>query len=225
MQLTSSQNTSLGKNSAPSHARRRRRALTAGRHWGKWTLRREPVTGGLVDVDGDGKRFTYNHRFPGQYWDKETALHYNYFRDYDPGTGRYVQSDPIGLEGGSLSTYSYANQNPLSYTDPSGLFILIAFDPNDPRFSLPLVTTPPKVPGLFACNARCSMLPAGAAQICPAPNCGGVIEGYGFGSNPSEAKRNARSNANGKSPGGCQLKHCTYACIDPKGQRFFPSQD
>jgi RHS repeat-associated protein len=57
---------------------------------------------------------------PGQYFDKETNLHYNAFRDYDPAIGRYVQSDPIGLAGG-LNTYGYANQNPLGYVDPHGL--------------------------------------------------------------------------------------------------------
>ncbi|MFY0104376.1 RHS repeat-associated core domain-containing protein, partial [Acinetobacter baumannii] len=41
-------------------------------------------------------KFTFNLRFPGQYYDQETGLHYNYFRDYDPSTGRYVESDPIG---------------------------------------------------------------------------------------------------------------------------------
>lgn len=71
------------------------------------------------DPDGNGQTFRYNLRFPGQYYDRETGLHYNYFRDYEPGTGRYVQSDPIGLAGG-LNLYSYANQNPLTFIDPTG---------------------------------------------------------------------------------------------------------
>ncbi len=65
--------------------------------------------------------FTYNLRFPGQVYDAETGKHYNASRDYDPAGGRYIQSDPVGLGGGSFSTVAYVNGNPTGYTDASGL--------------------------------------------------------------------------------------------------------
>lgn len=91
---------------------------------------------------------TLNLRFPGQYYDAETGLHYNYFRDYDPETGRYVESDPIGIlrnyseinvnhmlsfdsnnvllsEAINLNLlYGYVNQNPMIYVDPHGLDLI-----------------------------------------------------------------------------------------------------
>jgi RHS repeat-associated protein len=72
------------------------------------------------DPDGDGKLFEYNLRFPGQYYDRETGLHYNHQRYYDPQTGRYISYDPIGLAGG-INPYTYVRNNPLRYTDPRGL--------------------------------------------------------------------------------------------------------
>ncbi len=64
-------------------------------------------------------------RFPGQYFDRETGTHYNYFRDYDPSAGIYSENDPIFLIGG-LNLYAYGYQNPMRHRDPNGLFIHIA---------------------------------------------------------------------------------------------------
>lgn len=63
--------------------------------------------------------FDFTQRFPGQQYDAESGLHYNYFRDYEAGSGRYVQSDPMGLADGP-NTYAYVYAQPLLYTDPSG---------------------------------------------------------------------------------------------------------
>jgi hypothetical protein len=86
-----------------------------------------------------------NLRFAGQYYDGETGLHYNYFRYYDPGTGRYITADPIGIlwdysspelkltyemgliniygvdEGPINHLYNYVDNNPLIYFDFEGL--------------------------------------------------------------------------------------------------------
>ncbi|MBS0380706.1 MAG: RHS repeat-associated core domain-containing protein, partial [Proteobacteria bacterium] len=64
--------------------------------------------------------FIYDLRFPGQVYQAETALNQNYFRDFDPLVGRYVESDPLGLRAG-INTYAYTHSNPISFIDPSGL--------------------------------------------------------------------------------------------------------
>ena len=62
-----------------------------------------------------------NFRFPGQYFDQEKWLHYNWHRYYDPRSGRYLTADPIGLIA-NQNLYGYADQNPINSLDPRGLY-------------------------------------------------------------------------------------------------------
>jgi RHS repeat-associated protein len=63
---------------------------------------------------------TVNLRMPGQYYDSESGLFYNWNRYYSPALGRYITSDPIGLAGG-LNTFNYVDQSPVMYFDPLGV--------------------------------------------------------------------------------------------------------
>jgi RHS repeat-associated protein len=73
-----------------------------------------------TDPDADGTNVVFDLRFPGQRYDAASGLYYNYFRDYDPTTGRYPQPDPIGLMGG-VSLYGYVGGDPMTRIDPLGL--------------------------------------------------------------------------------------------------------
>ena len=134
------------------------------------------------DVDGNGELVEINLRFPGQYFDAETQMHYNYFRNYDPGTGRYGQSDPLGVVGDNFSPqlkmvffsapdsdfqiepstslnhlFSYANQNVLSYIDEFGLRGTPGYNHNFNRTlgNLPDNSDPSKPNcGLFGCERK-----------------------------------------------------------------------
>ncbi|MFV0665572.1 RHS repeat-associated core domain-containing protein [Denitromonas sp.] len=97
------------------------RLLTDATRAPRWRWTSPPFGEVLPEDDPSGLgAVTFNLRFPGQYYDKETGLHYNFNRYYDPGTGRYVQSDPIGLQGG-WNTYGYVGGNPIEFFDDSGL--------------------------------------------------------------------------------------------------------
>lgn len=102
----------------------------------RWDLESEAFGASVPnqDPDGDSTNFSFDMRFPGQMYDAHTGLNYNYFRDYDPATGRYSQSDPIGLNGG-ISTYGYVGANPLTAIDPFGLQVYGGQTP------------PPNIPG------------------------------------------------------------------------------
>jgi len=79
---------------------------------------------GRATVDS-ASTVTNNLRYPGQYYDAESGLHYNWMRFYDPSVGRYTTWDPIGLRGGK-NIYTYVYGNTLMYVDPYGLCISLS---------------------------------------------------------------------------------------------------
>jgi RHS repeat-associated protein len=109
----------------PDHLGAPRAVIDAARDariW-SWDMKGE-VFGATIpdqDPDADGVPTVFDLRYAGQIYDVSSGSYYNYYRDYDPHTGRYLQSDPLGLFGGP-NTYLYVGGSPLSYVDPLGLF-------------------------------------------------------------------------------------------------------
>lgn len=79
------------------------------------------------DPDGDLQQFGLDLRFPGQSYESEAELNYNFFRSYDATMGRYLEADPIGIAG-ALNSYSYVDGQPITFSDPLGLESQLALD-------------------------------------------------------------------------------------------------
>ena len=99
------------------------RLLTNSTGAAVWTSHHEPFGKAHIasDPDGDGTHLAFPFRFPGQYEDEETGLHYNRYRYYDPHIGRYLSPDPLGQIDGP-NPYSYAANDPFNLFDPYGLY-------------------------------------------------------------------------------------------------------
>jgi RHS repeat-associated protein len=108
---------------APDHLGAPHQITIAGNRV-EWLWDHDPFGNGLPTGS-----FSYGLRFPGQVYEQRSKLNYNYFRDYDPSTGRYIESDPIGLAGG-VNTYGYAGGNPIGFFDATGLDVEVCLYPD-----------------------------------------------------------------------------------------------
>src|SRR5512147_1011011 len=84
----------------------------------RWSADYKPF--GEATIDQTVTTITNNLRFPGQYYDLETGLHQNWWRDYNSSLGLYIESDRIGIRRGRNHLYAYAKSNPLTYSDKLG---------------------------------------------------------------------------------------------------------
>ena len=101
-----------------------------------WTWYSDPFGTDAANENPAGAgTFQYNLRFAGQLFDGQAGLHDNHLRDYDPATGRYLESDLVGLDAG-INTYAYALEDPVWYSDPLGLDVQICSRPADLPFPL-----------------------------------------------------------------------------------------
>ncbi|MGQ2906051.1 MAG: RHS repeat-associated core domain-containing protein [Neoaquamicrobium sediminum] len=182
---------------------------------------------GAVDTLSGSASLDY--RFPGQWFQLESGLHYNWHRHYDPTTGRYLQPDPLGMPDGP-NRWAYALNSPLMYTDPTGQIIFpvcVQYPrlcglklPEPPPSSCPAKPYVPDeniFPPLemakrpWKCEASCNQQINPPYTTPPVP--GGRLYGTGTGPNQTVACTAAKRNATRSAPPGSYGRHCQcYKC-------------
>jgi RHS repeat-associated protein len=163
----------------------------------------EPFGNNPADEDPDANSVAFDLplRLPGQRYDAETGLHYNYYRDYDPLVGRYIQSDPIGLAGG-LNSFIYGKADALRHVDLVGLAATLCVDcpPQTGEWDERQGVTRGYPWKEWECEYSCTL--EGACKGCP-----NEIAGMGYGDTRFEAATNARRSAMAALP---------KTCLDPR---------
>jgi len=168
-----------------------------------WSAVYEAYGRGVVEGSSE---IDNNLRLPGQYYDSETGLHYNYYRSYDPRIGRYIETDPLGSKGKTNSLnyliesacparayninsmlYGYVKNNPINYLDPFGTF---SINPVGGGFCFPVA--PPVGLGFSAsysykscCDRSGTIRRIHVANLCLGVCSVGSTRGHGLGAGGS----------------------------------------
>lgn len=177
--------------------------------------------GEVISVTGPA---SLDARFPGQWFQLESGLAYNWHRHYDASIGRYTQADPLGVKAGP-SVYGYAGGNPVMGVDPEGLYspgariflwwlkdrLLSPQATPDGEYAGDASTTC-KVPsdngsGRWQCLASCNV-----QQISPSAFCPPRVTGGARGTSEAGACVAAKRVATQSTPAGCYPRHCQCRC-------------
>jgi RHS repeat-associated protein len=184
----------------------------------------EPFGNNPADEDPDANSVAFDLplRLPGQRYDKETNLHYNYFRDYSPDIGRYIESDPIGLRGG-LNTYAYSAQNPLSFFDPFGLCkVEVRFAKIGPNwYHAYILTTSPNGSQTYFRGGPSAAGPSSGASGALGSASGGSASGSS-GSRSSGSSNSSNSSSPGSGRGGPSANNGPWGPINTISGPYLP---
>lgn len=128
--------------------------------------------GTIVDQTGTLEQpYTYT----GREFDSESGLYYYRARHYDPTAGRFLQKDPIGINGGDLNLYAYAANNPLDAIDPTGLEIILL--PGKCGSSLPNIAVMQKLQCMDKCNGSANIFVTSGWRTSAQNRCAGGSKG------------------------------------------------
>ncbi len=169
--------------------------------------------GGVHSITGSE---TLNARFPGQWFQVESGLHYNWHRHYDPSLGRYTQPDPLGFVDGP-SVYAYARNAPGEFVDPDGRNSIAIGGGIGGAVGGPggMVIGGAIGTGVLiyqcmrtiTCEAKCNV-----QEIRPGSNCPDRVYGTAKGKSKHLTCVAAQKDANSKVPPGCYKRHCNCDC-------------
>ena len=152
---------------------------------------------------------TLDLRLPGQWFQLEAGLHYNWHRHYDASLGRYTQADPLGFVDGP-SVFGYARSSPYRYVDPSGNMAALCAIPGVCPTIVKTVIEACTIAWILSEKSKTCTVTCNVQQIDPGVVCPDRVTGEASGKGKLATCQAAQSDANSKVPRGCYKRHCDW---------------